>query len=183
MQSTEILPPHLIHMRMSIAAIQKRSALRRAYRMFTKIKWKMFNVSSRFEPASFRVVVQCPGCYHTTELQGGILKLSNTTYLIKTIVAVLLLLARPAFNNSSASQSKWVGIFPQWTTTTFCLAFCINPSSMMYVQNLTIFLSILSIHLNVWIRFRIRNTDEDPQSSWIRMGSNTDLDPQHRFFK
>ena len=36
---------------------------------------------------------------------------------------------------------------------------------------------------HVWIRIRIRNTNPDPQSSWIRYESNLDLDPQTWFTK
>ena len=90
------------------------------------------NIARRFEPASYWVVPDV-----TTELQDSIRILTNTTYLIKTIVIVLL--ARPAFNNSSAGQSKWAAIFPQKATTTVCIGFCINPSSKRPSISLRIF--------------------------------------------
>ena len=37
----------------------------------------------------------------------------------------------PPLINSSATQSQWAAIFPQKATTTVCLAFCINSSSML----------------------------------------------------
>ena len=41
-----------------------------------------------------------------------------------------MLLARPAFINSSATQSQWAAIFPQKATTTVCLGFCLHFYSM-----------------------------------------------------
>ena len=41
-----------------------------------------------------------------------------------------MLLAWPAFINTSATQSQWAAIFRQKATTTVCLGFYINSSSM-----------------------------------------------------
>ena len=45
--------------------------------------------------------------------------------------------------------------------------------SSLWIENLFLFLSY--IYLHVLIRIRIQNTDQDPQSSWIRIqyGSGT----------
>ena len=97
---------------------------------------KKFNVSSRFEAVSFRVVLQDA----TTELQHSAQVLSYTTiYLIKAFITVLL--AQPFFIHSSATQSKWAAFFPPKATTTVCLAFCINPCSTLYS---TVWSSVLS---------------------------------------
>ena len=98
-------------------------------KMVKKTILKNLKVSSRFKTVSFRVVVLDA----TTELQDSKQILSNTTtYLIKTFVTVLL--AQPAFINSSATQCKWAVIFPQKAMTTVCLAVCINPSSMTWTK-------------------------------------------------
>ena len=62
----------------------------------------------------------CPGCYHH--------------YFLVNQAYVTVLLAWPAFINSSAPQSYWAAISPppqKKATTTVSLAFCINPSAML----------------------------------------------------
>ena len=91
---------------------------------------KEFKKTSRFQQASFRVNVHDA----TTELPDSIQNLSNTTDLINTYVTEIL--ALPAFINSSATQSRWAAIFPQKATTTVCVGFCINPSTMVPDENM-----------------------------------------------
>ena len=77
------------------------------FRGFEPGAFKMVKISMTFfyflwqilTPVSFRVDVQDA----TTELQDSIKYKSNTIYLIRTYVTVLL--ARPSFINSSATHS------------------------------------------------------------------------------
>ena len=84
------------------------------YKM-VKISRKNLNISSRFEPASFRVDVHDA----TTELPDSVNNGSNTTALNKNHVNVTL--ARPTLFNSSATQSQGAAIFPKNKRRLFAL--------------------------------------------------------------